>query len=124
MEASAVRVEKVEEIISRLGENDRPLVEYLAKRRHATTQELAQLLQISLAEVPLQIERKVNPAARRIVGKDFVVFRNSWFDAESGECIQNSWWLTCPLESIGSPHRPVVEHLEKWVTSGCHPVGW
>lgn len=79
------------------------MTQHLSKKGHAATEELARLLHIKSPRLSLYIDEKVNLAARRIIDRDLVVFRESWLDAERGESIQNSWWLTCPFEFITSP---------------------
>jgi len=100
--------EAIHEIVTRLGESGKVLIQHVSRKRHVTTEDLARLLQKKPRDVPRQIERSINDTARRIIGRDLVVLRESWFDAQAADCIRNNWWLTYPLESIGAPDGPCL----------------
>jgi len=105
---SVVRARAVDELLLMLDAKSRSLIRHLSENRDASTKDLARLLACEEKSLSLHIDQRINAVARRIIGRDVVVFRKSWFDAGQGEFVGNNWWLVCPLDVTSPADRPAL----------------
>lgn len=83
---------------------------YLWHNRHARLDELMKLVgEACQRNVLISIRDRINPAARRLLGRPIVVFERSALDYHTGQHVFFHWWLneeaTCQL----GPNEPADE---------------
>jgi len=84
-------------VMQELDPQGREIVGYLWETRHATIDELAELIRASThMDVLLKIRRGINPTAERIAGSPILAFRRSRVDPVTGEKVLFSWWVIGP----------------------------
>lgn len=81
-------------ISRKLDGTSKEILWYLWRNKHATIDELAELVGASThMHVLLKIKEVINPLAKSMFGNPLVVFERSKIDHESGEKVLFSWWL-------------------------------
>ncbi len=86
--------ETVDRVMQELDPQSREIVGYLWENRHATIDELAELIAASThMDVLLTIKRVINPTAERITGSSLLAFERSKVDPLTGEKVLFSWWI-------------------------------
>jgi len=85
----------------------REIVSFLREARHATIEELRQLIGESChMNVLARIEHDVNRQAELILGGPLLVFEDSRVNPATGERVYASWWLTPEAERALAPGAP------------------
>jgi HSP20 family molecular chaperone IbpA len=81
-------------ISRKLDGTSKEILWYLWRNKHATIDELAELVAAPThMHVLLKIKEVINPLAKSMFGSPLLVFEKSKIDYESGEKILFSWWL-------------------------------
>ncbi|MFQ5886463.1 MAG: hypothetical protein ACE5II_04425, partial [Anaerolineae bacterium] len=89
--------ETVDRVMEELDPESAAIVSYLWENRHATIDELAELIAASThMDVLLKIKRVINPTAERITGNPLLTFQRSRVDPLTGEKVLFSWWVIGP----------------------------
>jgi len=89
--------ETVERVMQELDPQSRQIVDYLWESRHATIDELAELIAAPThMDVLLKIRGVINPTAERITGSPILAFQRSRVDPLTGEKVLFSWWVIAP----------------------------
>jgi len=89
--------ETLNRVMQELDPPCREIVAYLWETRHATIDELAELMGAPThMDVLLKIREEINPAAERIAGGPILAFRRSRVDPVTGEKVLFSWWVVGP----------------------------
>jgi len=89
--------ETIDRVMQELDPQGRKIVAYLWEARHATIDELAELIGASThMDVLLKIRGVINPTAERIAGSPILAFRRSRVDPVTGEKVLFSWWVIGP----------------------------
>ena len=84
-------------VMQELDWQGREIVSHLWEARHATIDELAELIGASThMDVLLKIRGGINPTAERISGSPLLAFRRSRVDPVTGEKVLFSWWVIGP----------------------------
>jgi hypothetical protein len=84
-------------VMQELDWQGRGIVSHLWEARHATIDELAELMGASThMDVLLKIRGVINPTAERIAGSPILAFRRSRVDPVTGEKVLFSWWVIGP----------------------------
>lgn len=89
-------------ISKKLDGTSKEILWYLWHNKHATIEELAELVTAPThMHVLLKIKEVINPLAKSMFGRPLLVFERSKIDYESGEKILFSWWLAERKSSRG-----------------------
>ena len=89
--------ETVYRVMQELDWQGRGIVSHLWEARHATIDELAELIGAPThMDVLLKIREVINPTAERISGSPLLAFRRSRVDPLTGEKVPFSWWVIRP----------------------------
>jgi HSP20 family molecular chaperone IbpA len=89
-----VNAEDVLGVIKYLSLEAADLLNYLWERRHATIDELVEVIgAASHMEVIALLKKEINPALEKRLGKALAEFRDLREDPVTGEKVRNSWWL-------------------------------
>jgi len=89
--------EAIDRVMQELDPQGREIVGYLWATRHATIDELAELIGAPThMDVLLKIRGDINPTAERISGSPILAFRRSGVDRVTGEKVLFSWWVIGP----------------------------
>jgi len=90
----------VDTVMHELDPQSREIVGYLWENRHATIDELAELIAAPTHMVVLlKIRGVINPTAERITGSPLLSFQRSGFDPLTGEKVLFSWWVIAPTRA-------------------------
>lgn len=86
--------ETVDRVMQELDPQSREIVGYLWENRHATIDELAELIAAPThMDVLLRIKRVINPTAETVTGNSLLAFARSKLDRLTGEKVLFSWWV-------------------------------
>jgi HSP20 family molecular chaperone IbpA len=89
--------ETLNRVMQELDPQGREIVAYLWETRHATIDELAELIGAPAhMDVLLKIREEINPTAERMAGRPILTFRRSRVDPVTGEKVLFSWWVVGP----------------------------
>jgi HSP20 family molecular chaperone IbpA len=89
--------ETLDKVMQELDPQGREIVAYLWETRHATIDELAELMAAPThMDVLLKIREEINPTAERITGGPILTFRSSRVDPVTGQKVLFSWWAMGP----------------------------
>jgi len=89
--------ETVDRVMQELDPQNREIVSYLWENRHATIDELAELIAAPThMDILLKIRGVINPTAERITGSSLLAFQRSRVDPLTGEKVLFSWWVIAP----------------------------
>jgi len=100
-------------ILDAVDEKSRQILWHLWWNRHAEIGELAELVRAETdMEVLSRLKESINPAARRILGREIVGFESSKIDPVTGEKVLFSWWLEDGLLS-SKRIEPLVDVFEE-----------
>ena len=100
-----IALEDLEQVAVNLDPASAELIWYLWEHGHARIEELRQVVGApSHMHVLTRIRETINPAARRLLGQQLLVFEPRRVDAWTGEVVPFSWWL-CK----GAERRPARE---------------
>ncbi len=92
--------ETVDRVMQELDPQSREIVAYLWVSRHATIDELAELIAAPThMDVLLKIRGVINPAAERMTGSPILAFHRSRVDPVTGERVLFSWWIIGPARA-------------------------
>jgi HSP20 family molecular chaperone IbpA len=92
--------ETVDTVMQELDPQSREIVSYLWENRHATIDELAELIAAPThMAVLLKIRGVINPTAERITGSPLLAFQRSKLDPLTGEKALFSWWVITPARA-------------------------
>jgi HSP20 family molecular chaperone IbpA len=92
-----IDAETVDRVMQELDPQAREIVGYLWENRHATIDELAELITAPThMDVLLKIRGDINPTAERISGSPILTFQRSRIDPLTGEKVLFSWWVIGP----------------------------
>jgi len=92
--------ETVDRVMQELDSQSREIVGYLWENRHATIDELAELIAAPThMAVLLKIRGVINPTAERITGSSLLSFQRSGVDPLTGEKVLFSWWVIAPTRA-------------------------
>jgi len=92
--------ETVDRVMQELDPQSREIVGYLWENRHATIDELAELIAAPThMAVLLKIRGIINPTAERITGSPLLSFQRSGLDPLTGEKVLFSWWVVTPARA-------------------------
>ena len=87
-------------VMQELDPQSREIVGYLWENRHATIDELAELIAAPThMAVLLKIRGVINPTAERITGSSLLSFQRSGVDPLTGENVLFSWWVIAPARA-------------------------
>lgn len=93
-----------------LDDDSAKILWYLWHNRHASLDELMKLVgEACHRNVLVRIRDRLNPAARRLLGRPIVVFERSALDYRTGEHIFFNWWLNEEATYEPSPKEPPDE---------------
>ena len=85
----------VDKVIQELDPQSREIVDYLWANRHATINELAELIGAPThMDVLLKIRGIINPTAERVIGSALLAFHRRKVDWVNGESVLFCWWVT------------------------------
>jgi HSP20 family molecular chaperone IbpA len=88
----------------------RALLQFLREVRHATIEELREVIGESChMNVLIRIEQDLNRKAEGILGGPLLVFEFSRADPETQETVACSWWLSREVEGLLSPREAMVD---------------
>lgn len=91
--------ETVDRVMQELDPQSREIVGYLWENRHATIDELAELIVAPAhMDVLLKIRAVINPTAERMTGSPLLAFQRSRVDPLTGEKVLYSWWVITPAQ--------------------------
>jgi len=86
---------KLERLLNELDLRSRSAISYLLEHRHAKLDELTEIFgESSDMNSLMRIKDVINARALKILGKPILVFEKSHIDAQTGEKVLFSWWLT------------------------------
>jgi len=86
--------ETLNRVMQELDPQGREIVAYLWEARHATIDDLAELMGAPThMDVLLKIREDINPTAERIAGSPILTFRRSRVDPVTGQKVLFSWWV-------------------------------
>lgn len=89
--------ETLDRVMQELDPQGREIVAYLWETRHATIDDLAELMGATThMDVLLKIREDINPTAERMAGGPILTFRRSRVDPVTGEKVLFSWWVVDP----------------------------
>ena len=89
--------ETLDRVMQELDPQGREIVAYLWETRHATIDDLAELMGAPThMDVLLKIRGDINPTAERMAGGPILTFRRSRVDPVTGEKVLFSWWVVGP----------------------------
>jgi HSP20 family molecular chaperone IbpA len=92
--------ETVDTVMQELDPQSREIVAYLWVNRHATIDELAELIAApSHMDVLLKIRGVINPTAEGITGSPLLAFQRSRVDPLTSEKVPFSWWVIAPARA-------------------------
>lgn len=93
--------ETVDRVMQELDPQTREIVGYLWENRHATIDELAELIAAPThMDVLLKIKRIINPTAERTTGSPLLAFERSRVYHLTGEKVLFSWWIIGPARTV------------------------
>ena len=85
---------QMERLATALDLRSREILWHLWLKRHATINELAELIAAPThMDVLFRIRQSINPVAEEMLGRPILIFEESRFDRETGEVVSFSWWL-------------------------------
>ena len=94
MTSQGIDQETLGRVMQELDWQGRGIVSHLWEARHATIDELAELMGAPThMDVLLKIRGDINPTAERIAGSPILAFRRSGVDPLTGEKVPFSWWV-------------------------------
>ncbi|MCJ7510201.1 MAG: Hsp20/alpha crystallin family protein [Dehalococcoidia bacterium] len=101
--------ETIDRVMQELDWQGRGIVSHLWEARHATIDELAELIGASThMDVLLKIRGDINPTAERIAGSPILTFRRSRVDPVTGEKVLFSWWVIGPPRAAAEARTGVL----------------
>jgi HSP20 family molecular chaperone IbpA len=107
--------ETIDTVMQELDPQSREIVSYLWENRHATIDELAELIAAPThMDVLLRIKEFINPTAERIAGSPLLAFQRSRADPLTGEKALFSWWVIAPARAAeGAGTRLLVDVFDE-----------
>ena len=98
--------DEIKKIVPQLDSDCERIVWHLWENRHATIDELSQLIDAPThMDVLMKIGEIINPAAERIIGHPLLYFESTRIDPETGEKVLFSWWLVGRNQETGLRER-------------------
>jgi len=92
--ASSIGPREIAEVARLVDDDSAKMLWYLWHNRHARLDELMELVgEACQRDVLLRITDRINPAARRLLGRPIVVFERSALDYHTGQHVFFHWWL-------------------------------
>ncbi len=100
----------LERLAVELDPGSREILWYLWLNRHATINELAELVAAPThMDVLFRIRQGINPVAEEVLGRPILAFEESRFDRETGEMVPFSWWLAGRAAPATEGREPGIE---------------
>ncbi len=100
----------LERLAVKLDPGSREILWYLWLNRHATINELAELIAAPThMDVLFRIRQGINPVAEEVLGRPILIFEESKFDQETGDRVPFSWWLAGRAALATEGRKPEIE---------------
>jgi len=84
---------QISDLLESLDRTSRSIVTYLAFRRHANIDELANTTGIPHHDILRRLTDVIIPQSKKVLGKPAISFEKSRIDTASGEMVTFSWWI-------------------------------
>lgn len=115
MTLPAIDEEAIHRVAEAIDPESRNILWYIWQNRHATIDELADLIGApNHMDVLLKIRDRINPVAEGITGFSILAFEPSRFDVVTGGRILSSWWISgADLVPGGRKGEPLLDIFDE-----------